>query len=146
MRELRINIFVKCILVVSIIVFVQGILCIFSLHLYVHIRTSDPHMNTSAISNMIIEPQIRVFIFLSLIFLVTLHFRDGDHLTVVADLLQFGISSSSFLFANTIFFCIMLPSLTLSLSDASVFVAGLLQSPPEQLSNYSRRPACCRTC
>jgi hypothetical protein len=42
---------VRCILVVSIIVFLRGVLCIFLLHVHVYIRASGPQMNTSAIPN-----------------------------------------------------------------------------------------------
>jgi hypothetical protein len=35
----------------SIIVFLQGVLCIFPLHVHVYIRASGPQMNTSAIHN-----------------------------------------------------------------------------------------------
>jgi hypothetical protein len=44
----------------SIFVFLQGFFAYFSLHVHVYIRASGPLMNTSAIHNMVTEPQIRV--------------------------------------------------------------------------------------
>jgi hypothetical protein len=54
------------ILVVSIIVFLQGIIYIFSFHVHVYIQSSGLQMNTSVILNMVTEPQIRVMICFSL--------------------------------------------------------------------------------
>jgi hypothetical protein len=36
----------------SIIVFIQGVLCIFLLHVHIYIYVSDPQMNTSDIHNI----------------------------------------------------------------------------------------------
>jgi hypothetical protein len=50
---------VRCILAFVIIVFLEGVLCIFPLLVHVKIQTFGPQINTSAIHNMVIEPQIR---------------------------------------------------------------------------------------
>jgi hypothetical protein len=42
---------VRCILAFSIIVFFQGVLYIFPLHVHIYIRVSGPQINTSAIPN-----------------------------------------------------------------------------------------------
>jgi hypothetical protein len=56
---------IRYVLAFFIIVFLQGFLYIFTPPIHVYIRVFDPQINTSDISNMVSEPQIRVTIHFS---------------------------------------------------------------------------------